>query len=192
MKCTTRQTHTGALEGTPFPPVWLKRFSELVSLDIFNVLSLTCKRIHQHLRLNIVWKERCKELPEYQELSDYEKSTWVGPEGFWYEWWCDRVVRKIPRLKIASQPRNDMSFVVPGIMCVKILSNQDTKKPVLVIVSKIVLPNNKTPGHFYVANTINSLDDIETSDIIKFKTVSKYKVAVRPNGNLSINIELIL
>jgi len=192
MRCTTRQTALGALEGTPFPPIWLKRFSELVPMSIFNAMSRTCKRIHQHLRLNVVWKEKCRALPEFAELSDYEKNVWIASECFWYEWWMDRVMRTMPRRLPPPAGYIGATGLGTGTLCKKLQLDEDPKKPVLVIVSDIVMPRGKSPGYYYVATTSNSLAEIRSSGKVKFKLLSQYKVVIRTNGNLSINMGLIM
>lgn len=191
MKCTTRQDTNGALEGTPFPPMWLLRFSELVPMRSFNLLSRTCKKIHQHLRLNTVWKEECRKLPEFEQLSDYEQNTWMAMEGFWYEWWTDRVVRTMPRLMPPPAGYKGADGLGTGTVCKKQCHGDDPNKTALVIVSDVILPKGKVNGHYYVAITSNTRAEIDSSKVVKFKMVTKYKVVIRTNGNLSIQMGLI-
>ena len=191
MKCTTHQTVRGALEGTPFPPIWLKRFSELVPISIFSLMSRTCKRIHQHLRLNAVWKERCQALPEWDnELSEWEKTRMVPTEeGFWYEWWCDRVPRRIPlRVHPGGIAWNTAG---PGTLCSKHDDWNDSKYPILVIISEIFQPREKRNGSFTFATILDPLTVIRQTNTVRFKMNTKYKVAIRPNGNTAVFIALV-
>jgi hypothetical protein len=191
MKCTTRQTTKGALEGTPFTPIWLKRFSEIAPISAFNLLSRTCKRIHQHLRLNVVWKDQCRKLPEFKELSDYERNTWMAMEGFWYEWWQDRVVRTIPRL-VPPAVVTGWAQLGPGTICQKVFDGQDAmKKPCVVIISNVVSPTAKRNGHFYIANTVNTIGDIIETDVVRFTMLTKFKVSITPSHGTSVNLSTI-
>jgi hypothetical protein len=191
MKCTTRQTPVGALAGTPFPPPWLARFSQIIPIQIQNLLSRTCKRIHQHLRLNAAWIERCRALPEWEsELSEYERETWVPfEESFWYQWWCDRIPRSIP--VTPTQGGLDWENAQPGALCSKHGNYEDPKIPILVIISKIRLPTEKRNGGFTYAQSLDPLSEIRRTNVVRFKMLSKYNNVIRPNGDTSICMGLI-
>lgn len=188
MKCTTAQESNGALEGTPFPPIWLKRFSELVTMDIFSAMSRVCKRIHQHMRLNVVWKKRAKQLPEYADLTQEERNQ-VRLELFWYEWWCDRVIRVMP----VVAPPQDMSFQSAGIgnLCTKGNNPDDPNCKILIICTEVKRPFENRKGGFSYVQSLDPLSKIRQTNTVRFKLLSKYNIVIRPNGNTNLFMYLI-
>lgn len=188
MKCTTAQTLNGALEGTPFPPVWLKRFSELVPISIFNLMSRVCKRLHQHMRLNVVWRKEAKKLEEFATLTEFERHH-PRPELFWYEWWCDRVVRVMP----VVAPPHGMAFqdAEIGNLCTKGSNPDDSNCKILVIISEVRAPFENRKGGFSYVQSLDPLSKIRQTNTVRFKKISKYNVVIRPSGNTNINMYLL-
>lgn len=191
MKYTTRQTPDGALAGTPFPPFWLRRFSEITPIQTINLLASTCKRVREHLILNVVWKERCKKLKEWEtELSEYDREEWVPfEEGVWYEWWCARVIRSIP----VKDPGNNLTFeaVSPGVLCSKHGDWNDPNVPILVVISEVKQPYGKRNGSFTYATSLDSLSEIRRTKVVRFQMISKYNNVIRPNGNTAVCMAII-
>lgn len=188
----SKTEETGALKGIPFPAPWLQRFSEIIPLSEVLLLARLNKTCLFHLTMNTVWKKKAKKLVEFQkDLSEYEQNVQIMHEGFWYEWYLERVPRTMPVSMTRRAYDSQSSLNLVGGIGMLFLSPTmilDDNTKLKIVVGPIVKPTAKKPGWFFICNTENDIKSIASTKKVKFKLITKYKVLIRTNGNFSINI----
>uniref|UniRef100_A0A6C0CF31 Uncharacterized protein n=1 Tax=viral metagenome TaxID=1070528 RepID=A0A6C0CF31_9ZZZZ len=80
------------------PNAWLLHFSRTVKSSLVRKLMVS-KKYRKELTRNSAWLIQCEELPDFHELTEYERYTMIQEEGFWYEWYNDHCPRFVPIAK---------------------------------------------------------------------------------------------
>lgn len=170
--------------SVPFPNLWLKRFAEIIPLSGVILLARTSKSIHTELTRNAIWKTKSMTLPEFDELSEYERNVNIWPEGFWFEWYMDRIPRFIPidRSSNSIIPKQGRLFTTTTVNF-----GTDLMK-FKVVVGVVIPPKGNKVGHFFIADSLSSISQVITSGKVAFKRHSLYRVIIRTNENFSINL----
>jgi hypothetical protein len=181
-----------------FPQAWLLAFSLIAPPSIVRKLLSTCRYMRKTLTTNTTWLNQSNSVPRFAEMDDYEKYVMKQPEGFWFQWYLDNVVRKMKIVRPREGPftfvDEDFSYTmqveIAEVGSIFVASNGE------VLVAVEIELNNKgvnssCPKRICMCPSADTLESVLKTGYVHLVKAEMYGVVLRSNGNYSIDCSLV-